>query len=430
MFGDTAIANILLKNGRVIDPSQNLDSAADLLIEDDKVREIAPDIAADPDVEVIDCTGKVVCPGLIDLHVHLRVPGQEYKEDVATGTAAAAAGGFTAICCQPNTSPPLGHAGIVRQVLELAAGAPAHVHVCAAVSADLKNTELAEMADLKAAGAVAVGDDAYPVADSSFMWRAMQWCKLVGLPFMAHCEDKSLTGDGVMNDGAVSSVLGLKGIPREAENIGTARNIQIAHATGCHLHILHVSTKESVELVRFFKSQGAKITAETCPQYFSLTDEACRGYDTNAKMSPPLRTAADQEAIIQGLIDGTIDTIGTDHAPHAGYEKEREFAVAPFGMNGLETALGLCVTYLVKPGHLTLPQLIEKLSCAPAKVINAPSGTLAPGSIADVTIFDPEAQWKVDTANFKSKSRNTVLQDAILHGKPELTILAGHRVQL
>ena len=392
------------------------------------MQQIAPNLAAAPEVEVVDCTGKIISPGLIDLHVHLRVPGQEYKEDVATGTAAAAAGGFTAICCQPNTSPPLGHAGIVRQVLEMAADKPARVHVCAAVSADLKNTELAEMADLKAAGAVAIGDDAYPVADSAFMWRAMQWCKLVGLPFMAHCEDKSLTGDGVMNDGAVSSVLGLKGIPREAENIGTARNIQIAMATGCHLHILHVSTKESVDIVRFFKSQGAKITAETCPQYFSLTDEACQGYDTNAKMSPPLRAAADQKAIIEGLIDGTIDTIGTDHAPHAEHEKEREFAVAPFGMNGLETALGLCITYLVKPGHLTLSQLIDKLSCAPAKVINAPAGTLATGSIADITVFDPEAEWQVDTSKFKSKSRNTVLQGATLYGKPEQTILAGRLV--
>ena len=418
-----------MKNGRVIDPSQNLDLKADVLIADGFVREIGPNLV-DVAAEFVDCAGQVVAPGLIDLHVHLRVPGQEYKEDVATGTAAAAAGGFTAICCQPNTSPPLGHAGIVRQVLELAQNAPARVYVCGAVSADLKNTELAEMADLKAAGAVAIGDDAYPVADSAFIWRAMQWCKLVGLPFMAHCEDKGLTGDGVMNDGAVSSVLGLKGIPREAENIGTARNIQIAMATGCHLHILHVSTRESVELVRFFKSQGAPITAETCPQYFSLTDEACQNYDTNAKMSPPLRTAADQQAIIEGLMDGTLDTIGTDHAPHAAYEKEREFAIAPFGMNGLETALGLCITHLVKPGHLSLSQLINKLSCAPAKVIGADAGSIAPGSPADVTIFDPELEWKVDTDLFKSKSRNTVLQGVSLTGKPEMTIMSGRIVQL
>ena len=264
---------LLLKNGRVIDPAGGFDAISDVVIEDGIVRAIESDVFTAADAQSIDCTGLVIAPGLIDLHVHLRVPGQEYKEDVATGTAAAAAGGFTAIACQPNTIPPIGTAGIVRQILEQAAGASARVHVIAAVSPDMKHKELAEFADLQEAGAIGIGDDAFPVHDSGFLWRAMQWCKMLGLPYIAHCEDKDITGDGVMNDGAVSAVLGLKGIPRWAENVGTSRNIQVAMATGCRLHILHVSTKESVEIVRYFKKLGAPVTAETCPQYFSLTDE-------------------------------------------------------------------------------------------------------------------------------------------------------------
>ncbi len=403
---------------------RGIDAPSDIGIEDGRIKTIGRDLPVG-DAQIVDCACMVVAPGLIDLHVHLRVPGQEYKEDVASGTAAAEAGGFTAIACQPNTSPPIGRAGIVRQILDDAKGAPARVHVIAAVSPDLQHRELSEMADLQQAGAVGIGDDAFPVHDSGFLYRAMQWCGMLGLPYVAHCEDKDLTGDGLMSEGAVSSMLGLKGIPRWAENVGTSRNIQLAMATGCHLHILHVSTKESVDLVRFYKKLGAPITAETCPQYFSLTDEACMGYDTNAKMSPPLRTKADQDAIIEGLIDGTIDTIGTDHAPHAAHEKEREFATAPFGMLGLETALGLCVTYLVKPGHLSLSALIEKLSYAPARALKLPGGTLRDGSVADVTVFDPDAEWMVDASKFKSKSRNTVLNGVTLTGKPEFTVVGG-----
>jgi dihydroorotase len=416
--------DIVLKNGRVIDPASGLDSASDILIRDGRIESVRGNIDAS-NADVIDCAGKVIAPGLIDLHVHLRVPGQEYKEDIVTGTRAAAAGGFTAIACQPNTTPPIGHAGVVRQILEQAEGAAARVHVIGAVSPDLKHDELAEMSDLKDAGAVAIGDDAFPVHDAGFLWRAMQWCRMLDMPFAAHCEDKDITGDGVMNDGAVSSVLGLKGISRWAENIGTTRNIQLAMATGCHLHILHVSTKESVDSIRYFKALGAPVTAETCPQYFSLTDEACLGYNTDAKMSPPLRTKADQEAIIQGLIDGTLDTIGTDHAPHAAHEKDREFQIAPFGMNGLETALGLCITNLVKPGHLSLSQLIAKLSLAPAKAFKLNAGTLAVGAVADITVFDPDKEWTVDKSKFESKSKNTVLDGVKLVGKPEFTIVGG-----
>jgi dihydroorotase len=421
----------LLKNGRMIDPANGRDEIADLLVGDDgTVTQIGSDLEVGPDTSMIDCTGKVVAPGLIDIHVHLRVPGQEYKEDIASGTAAAANGGFTAIVCQPNTSPPIDHASIVRDIRAQAQDASARVYVIAAVSKGLQNVELAEMAELKDAGAIAIGDDAYPVADSGFMRRAMEYCQMLDLPFLAHCEDKALTGDGVMNEGLVSTVLGLKGIPRSAENVGTARNALLAMATGCHLHVLHVSTKESVEIIRHAKKFGAPVTCETCPQYVALTDESCYGYDTNAKMSPPLRTKADQDGIIQGLIDGTIDAIATDHAPHAPHEKEQEFARAPFGMLGLETSLALVMTYLVKPGILTLAQAIEKMSTMPARLLRLPGGTLSVGVPADITVFDPDAEWTVDVNKFKSKSRNSVLHGVTLTGRPSMTFVGGKQIVL
>ncbi len=421
----------LLKNGRVIDPANDRDGVADVLIgADGLIAEVGLNLAAGIDTEFIDCTGKVVCPGLIDMHVHLRVPGQEYKEDVASGTAAAANGGFTAISCQPNTSPPIDHASIVKDILTQAETASARVHVIGAVSKGLLNTELTEMAELQDAGIVGIGDDAYPVENSGFLRRAMEYCSMLNLPYMAHCEDKDLTGDGVMHEGYVSTVLGLKGIPRAAENVGTARNILLSMTTGCRLHILHVSTKESVEIIRHAKKFGAPITAETCPQYVALTDEACYDYNTNAKMSPPLRTKADQEAIIEGLQDGTLDAIATDHAPHAPHEKEQEFARAPFGMLGLETSLGLVITHLVKPGILTLSQMVEKMSVAPAKILGVSGGTLSVGSVADVTVFDPEAEWTVDVSAFQSKSRNSVLDGVTLTGRAVTTFVGGRQVLL
>lgn len=419
----------LLRNGRVVDPANGRDGLADVLVgADGRIADVGPNLDAGPEASVLDCTGKVVAPGLLDIHVHLRVPGQEYKEDVASGTAAAANGGFTAIACQPNTSPPIDHAAIVRQILDLAQGASARVHVIAAVSKDLKNIELAEMAELRDAGAVGIGDDAFPVADGGFMRRAMEYCRMLDLPFLAHCEDKTLTGDGVMNEGYVSTVLGLKGIPRSAENIGTARNVLLAMATGCRLHVLHVSTREGVEIIRHAKKFGAPVTCETCPQYVALTDEACYGYDTNAKMSPPLRTQADQEAIKEGLADGTIDAIPTDHAPHAPHEKEQEFARAPFGMLGLETSLALVITHLVKPGVLTLSQAVEKMSTAPARIIGVPGGSLSVGAPADITVFDPDAEWTVDVSAFKSKSRNSVLHGAKLFGRSVTTFVRGRQI--
>ncbi len=419
----------LLKNGRVIDPANGRDDAVDVLLgADGRIAQVGPNLDAGPDMQIVDCTGQVVAPGLIDMHVHLRVPGQEYKEDIASGTAAAANGGFTAIACQPNTAPAIDQAGIVRDILAQSAHASARVHVIAAVSKGLQNTELTEMADLQDAGAVGIGDDAYPVGNSGFLRRAMEYCSMLGLPYVAHCEDKDLTGEGVMNEGYVSTVLGLKGIPRSAENVGTARNILLAMTTGCRLHILHVSTKESVEIIRHAKKFGAPVTCETCPQYVALTDEACLGYDTNAKMSPPLRTKADQEAIIVGLRDGTIDAIATDHAPHAPHEKEQEFARAPFGMLGLETSLALVVTHLVKPNVLTLSQMVEKMSLAPARILGVPGGTLSVGASADITIFDPDAEWTVDVNQFKSKSRNSVLGGVALTGRAVTTFVGGRQI--
>ena len=425
------MTNYLLKNGHVIDPANGLDAVADVLIGGDGlITRVEANQTAGADTRAIDCTGHVVCPGLIDMHVHLRVPGQEYKEDMASGTAAAANGGFTAISCQPNTSPPIDQVGIVRDILAQAATASARVHVVGAVSKGLQNVELTEMADLKDAGIVGIGDDAFPVGSSEFLRRAMEYCSMLDLPYLAHCEDKDLTGDGVMNEGYVSTVLGLKGIPRAAENVGTARNILLAMTTGCRLHILHVSTKESVEIIRHAKKFGAPITAETCPQYVALTDQACYEYTTDAKMSPPLRTKADQEAIIEGLRDGTIDAIATDHAPHAPHEKEQEFARAPFGMLGLETSLGLVVTFLIKPGFLTLSEMVQKMSVAPGKILGVPGGTLSPGAPADVTVFDPEAEWTVDVNQFKSKSRNSALHGMVLTGRAITTFVGGRQIIL
>jgi dihydroorotase len=418
----------ILKKGRVIDPTNGIDAIGDVRIKDGKIAEIKRGGGLSGGEE-IDCAGQVVCPGLIDIHVHLRVPGQEYKEDLESGLSSAAAGGFTAVACMPNTQPVIDSAPIVRDLYAQAEKVgKARLFVIAALSKGLVNRELSEMGDLKGAGAVAVSDDAFQVQEAGFLRKAMEYAKMLDLPVLAHCEDTNLSDGGSMNEGIVSTRLGLKGLPREAYEMDVARNALLALQTGCHLHVLHVSTANEVAIIRFFKSLGTPITAETGPHYWCLTDSACEGYDTNAKMNPPLRLQSDCDAIIEGLKDGTLDAIATDHAPHAAYEKAREFALAPFGIHGLETSLALGVTHLVKPGHLTLSQLIEKMSTAPAKILGLPGGNLSVGSVADVTIFDPDAAWTVDPDAFLSKGKNTPFTGWSLTGRTTKTIVNGRRI--
>lgn len=419
---------MILKNGRIVDPATGIDSVGDVRIADGRIVAVAPGGSLDGG-EVLDCTGLVVAPGLIDIHVHLRVPGQEYKEDLESGLGSAVAGGFTAVACMPNTKPVIDQAPIVRDLL---AGASqvgkARLHVIAALSKGMANHELSEMADLRDAGAVAVSDDAFQVQDAEFMRRAMEYAGMLGLPVLAHCEDTRLTDGGSMNEGYVSTVLGIKGMPREAYEIDVARNCLLAMQTGCHLHILHVSTAREVELIRFFKGLGAPVTAETGPHYWCLTDDACRGYETNAKMNPPLRTEADCAAMVEGLIDGTLDCIATDHAPHAAYEKAQEFALAPFGIHGLETSLGLGITHLVCTGKLTWTQLIRRMATEPARILGLPGGSLAVGSVADIVLIDPETTWKVDPQTFVSKGRNSPFAGQTLVGRAVATFVGGVKV--
>ncbi len=423
---------MILSGGRIIDPANNIDAIGDVIIEDGKIAEVRVGGNADTrssEALVIDCAGKVVCPGLIDIHVHLRVPGQEYKEDLVSGLGSAAAGGFTAVACMPNTQPFIDNAPVVRDLLVQAAQVKgARVHVIAALAKNMGNKELAEMGDLKDAGAVAVSDDAYAVQDAEFMRRAMEYAHMLDLAVLAHCEDARLTEGGAMNEGYTSSVLGIKGMPGAAYEIDTVRNILLSILTGCHLHVLHVSTAREVDLIRWGKKQGANVTAETAPHYWCLTDEACRGYNTNAKMNPPLRTQADCDAIIEGLKNGTLDCIATDHAPHADYEKQVEFGSAPFGIVGLETSLALGVTHLVKPGHLSLSELVRLMSTEPARVLKLPGGSLSVGEPADVTVFDPEAVWTVDATNFVSKGHNMPFGGQELTGQPFLTVVGGEVV--
>lgn len=417
---------VLLKGGRLVDPSTNLDAVGDLLLVDGVIAQVGGSIAAPAGADVVDCAGLVVSPGMIDVHVHLREPGREDVETVATGAHAAVAGGFTAVCAMPNTKPVTDNqatVGFVKRQGEAAGFA--RVYPYGAISVGQQGETLAEFGEMVAAGAVAVSDDGKPVENSHLMRTALEYAMTFGIPVVEHCEVMALAHGGSMNEGIVSARLGLKGIPAEAEEIDVIRCILLAKRTGGHVHLCHLSTKGSVDLVRWGKSQGINVTTEVCSHHISLTEDACDGYNTNAKMNPPLRTRADVEALQQGLKDGTIDLLVTDHAPHHYDEKEREFADAPNGIVGLETALGVNITYLVEPGILTIPELVHRMACLPAKVFHLPGGTLAKGGIADVTVFDPAKSWTVDPKKFKSKGRNTPYGGHVLKGQAICTIVGG-----
>ena len=417
---------LLIRGGRVIDPANGIDAVLDLLIEDGKIAAVAPGLSADG-AQVIEAAGRVVAPGFIDLHCHLRDPGQEYKEDIVSGTRAAARGGFTGVCCMPNTHPVNDCAAVTRYILEKAAtkGSGVHVYPVGAVSKGLEGKEMAEIGRMKEAGIVAISDDGRPVMNSNLFRLAMQYADHFGVFIMSHSEDKSLVGDGVMNEGFMSTKLGLPGITRAAEEVMVARDILVAEAEGKHVHLCHLSTKGGVQLVREAKARGVRVTAETTPHYIGATDEWVAGYDSNCRVNPPLREEADRQACIAGLCDGTIDVIATDHAPHHQDEKRVEFHLAASGISGFETAFCVSHTELVKKGHLTLPQLIERMSTRPAQLLGVPGGELGVGAPADIVVLDPERAVTVDASRFVSRGHNTPFDGKTYTGAVCQTIVGG-----
>lgn len=417
--------NLLIKNGRIIDPASNLDLVGDLLIEEGIVSKIGPALSA-PEAELLDARGLVVSPGFIDLHVHLREPGREDEETIETGSQAAVAGGFTSVCCMPNTSPVNDNPAVTQLIVERAERlAACRVFPIGAISLESRGEKLAEIGEMVASGAVGISDDGKGVMNGQLLRRAMEYSLPFDIPVIEHCEDTHLARQGVMNESFYSTLLGLKGISRLAEDSMAARDIQVAGLTGAHLHIAHLSTRGSLELVREAKGKGFRITCEVAPHHFSLTDAACCGYDPNTKMNPPLRTEDDVAALLEGLADGTVDCVATDHAPHNPNEKALEFDRAPFGILGLETALGLALTKLVHTGKISLKRLIELFSTNPARIIHKPFGELKPGVVADITIFDPEAEWIYDVQQTRSKSRNSPFDGTSLKGRVAVTLVAG-----
>jgi dihydroorotase len=419
--------DLCLRGGRIIDPGRGVDAEADVILKDGVVARQGKGIAGglSGDVRVIDVRGKWVVPGFIDLHTHLREPGHEYKEDIVTGTRAAAAGGFTAVCAMPNTNPPNDNRAvtelIVRRSLEVGA---VRVYPVGAISKGLAGETLAEMGELKDAGCVAVSDDGRPVMNAELMRRAMEYARTFGLTIVQHCEDLSLSHGGSMNEGIVSTRAGIRAQPASAESAMVARDIELCALTGARYHVAHISSADSVRLVREAKRRGLPITCEVTPHHLTLTDEACAGYDTSTKCNPPLRTTADVDALRVGLADGTIDAVATDHAPHSAVEKDVEFEDAAFGMIGLETALPL-VLELVRAGMLTPAALVTRMSVAPAAAFGLSGGTLADGVRADVTVIDPEATWTVDAVALRSRSRNTPFSGKTLQGRAALTVVGG-----
>ncbi len=418
---------ILIQNGRVIDPSQQIDRVMNLLIEEGTIA--AYDAQPRGEEAVIDASGKIVAPGLIDMHVHLREPGREEDETIRSGTAAALAGGFTSIACIPNTDPPIDTQAAVEFVRDQANRADhCNVFVLACVSKNREGKELAEIAQLYEAGAVAFTDDGAPVYDAELMRRAFEYCLMFDKPVLNHAEILELTKHGVMHEGLVSLQLGLGGIPAAAEDVMVSRDIALAEATGGRLHIMHVSTAGSVEALRRAKKRNVRVTAEVTPHHLTLTDESLRSFDSNYKMNPPLRSRDHVNACIAALADGTLDVIATDHAPHAQEKKMQELDQAPFGIVGLETCLGLVVTHLIEPGHLDWPTALSKMTINPARILGIPKGTLAIGADADVTVIDPGVEWTVDPAEFRSKSTNTPFAGWKLRGRAT-TVIVGGRVR-
>ena len=422
-------SSLLFRRGRVIDPARGMDSTCDVLVEDGRIAEVQPrlDLPADrmAGIEEVDATGKWVVPGLLDMHVHLREPGEEYKEDVASGTRAAVAGGYTGVACMPNTNPVNDSAAVTRFILQQALdrGACA-VFPVGAVSKGLKGENMAEFGELHQAGAVAVSDDGRPVANSILMRRALEYSRIFDIPVISHAEDPSLSHGGLMNEGPVSTLLGLRGIPDVAEEIMIARDVMLAELTGGRVHIAHVSTAGSVRLIREAKRRGISVTAETAPHYFTLTDEELMTFDTVFKVNPPLRRPEDVRAIREGLADGTLDAIATDHAPHTVLEKDIEFEYASSGMIGLESAVPLILA-LTREEVLTPLEAVAKVTCNPAGILKVPGGTLRPGTTADLTLIDPDASYTLDAGTFQSKSRNCPFHGREVRGKVFMTVVGG-----
>ena len=419
----------LIRGGRVIDPSQGIDGVFDLLIADGVIVKIAERIE-EADAEVIDAAGLCVLPGLVDIHCHLRDPGFEYKEDIATGTRSAAAGGFTSICCMPNTSPVNDCAAVTRYILERAktVGSGVNVYPIGAISKGLKGAELAEIGTMKAAGIVAISDDGRPVVNANLLKLALIYADHFDVPIVSHSEDLDLTDGGVMNEGYMSTLLGLRGTTRAAEEVMIARDILVAEAYGKRIHLCHVSTKGGVQLVREANARGVRVTAETAPHYIGATDAWVQDYDTNTRVNPPLRTEEDRLAVIAGLVDGTLDCIATDHAPHHADEKNVEYPLAASGMVGFETAFAICYTELVEKGFMDMSRLVSLMTANPARILNLPAGTLAPGARADVTLADIGERWTVDAEKLHSKAKNTPFDGRTYTGRVKKTLCGGQTI--
>ena len=417
-------ALLIIKNGRVIDPASKLDKVSDVFIADGKfVKTLTP--AQQKTAQVIDARGLVVCPGLVDIHVHFREPGQTHKETILTGSQAAAAGGFTSVVCMPNTSPVADNTGTIQLINAAAANAPVHVYATGCITVGMKGQQLAPHGSLKKAGVVALTDDGLCIQSNELMHRAVEYAQMFDLTILDHCQDESMTDKAVMNEGVMSTRLGLKGWPHAAEDIIVARNIILSRYTGAHIHMQHISSAHSVELMRRAKQDKVNVTAEATPHHIALTEDALGTYDTNLKMNPPLRTEADRQAIIAGLKDGTLDCIGTDHAPHAPEEKDREFDYAPNGIIGLETALPICLDVLVRKSKFKLTQVIDLMTRKAANILKLPAGTLAVGAVADVCIFNPNETWLYNTYGAFSKSINSPWNQQKLTGRVQTTIVSG-----